>query len=134
LFGAIMAAAAGAADPAAEAWDLLASMAAALGRGAAAEFLAAFDAALPGYSALRANVNALVSAAEVESAVDPVRNDGDDRAREVEVDWSLHLVDRAGPQRVTRRRQNVKCRVEKRRGTWKVVALDPVSFFAPPSA
>ena len=123
-----------AADPAEEAWELITAMAAALASGADVEFLSACDPSMPGHAALRANVAALVAVADIESAIDPVRNTGDAAARELEVDWQLSLVDRAGLQRVTRRRQVVKCKLEKRGRGWKVMTLDPVSFFAAPSA
>ena len=123
-----------AADPAQEVWDAVAEMAAALGRASSGEFLAICDAALPGFEGLRANVQALVLSFEVESAIDPVSNTGDDRARDLEIDWQMQLIDRTGLGRVTRRRQAVKCRLELRGRKWKMVALDPVAFFAPPSA
>jgi hypothetical protein len=129
-----VAALAHAAEPAVEAWEVIAEMASALGRAAPTEFLSRIDRAAPGFAALRANVAALVAAADVESSVDPVSNEGDAAARDLEVDWQLHLVDRTGLGRVTRRRQTVKCRIERRGRAWKVVALEPVSFFAVPSA
>jgi hypothetical protein len=128
-----VAASARAADPAQEVWDVVTAMAAALGRGSDGEFLAACDSSLAGYAELRGNVAGLVAAAEVESGIDPVKNEGDAAARVLEVDWLLHIVER-GLDRVTRRRQVVKCRIEKRSRKWKVVALEPVAFFAPPSA
>ena len=33
-----------------------------------------------------------------------------------------------------RREQVVKCKVEKRGGKWRIVALDPIEFFAPGSS
>jgi hypothetical protein len=122
-----------AADPAEEVWEVVTTMAAALGRGSDGEFLAVCDASLAGYATLRGNLAGLVAAAEIESGIDPVTNEGDGAARVLEVDWQLHLVER-GLDRVTRRRQVVKCRMEKRSRKWKVVALEPVAFFAPPSA
>lgn len=123
-----------AADSAEDAWEVVIAMASALGRGADGEFLAVCEPALPGYEALRANVAALVAAADVESAIDPVKNTGGGAARDLEVDWLMSLVDRGGLGRVTRRRQVVKCRMEKRGRRWKVVSLEPAAFFAPPSA
>ena len=134
LLAASAAALARAADPADEAWELITAMAAALASGADVEFLSACDPSMPGHATLRANVAALVAVADIESAIDPVRNTGDAAARELDVDWQLSLVDRAGLQRVTRRRQVVKCKLEKRGRGWKVMTLDPVSFFAAPSA
>jgi hypothetical protein len=123
-----------AADPAQDAWEVIADMAAALGRASAGEFLAACDSSLPGLAQLRSHVNALVAASEVESSIDPVANSGNDASRSLEIDWLLHLVDRSGLQKITRRREVVKARMEKRGRKWKVVALEPLSFFAPPSA
>jgi hypothetical protein len=123
-----------AADPAQEAWEVITTLAAALGRGDAGEFLAACDSGMPGYETLRASVSALVAQAEVESGIDPAENSGDDRARNVVVDWQLQLVDRSGLQRVIRRRENVKLLLEKRGRTWKVGRIEPLGFFAPLSA
>lgn len=134
LLAAFAAAPLGAADAGAEAWDVITAMASALGRGADREFLSLCDPALTGYDVLQANVQALAAAADVESGIDPVGNRGGDTARDVEVDWLLHIVERGALQRVTERRQVVKCRIEKRGRRWRVVAIEPVAFFAPPSA
>ena len=130
----LCAASAIAAVPAQEVWDVVTVMAAALGTGDAGEFLAMCDPGTPGYALLRANVTALVAQADVESGIDPVQNTGDDRARQIVVDWQLQLVDRSALQRVTRRREAVTCALAKRRGKWKVISIEPVAFFAPVSA
>jgi len=122
------------ADPAQDAWDVVTRLAALLAAANATEFLDACDSGMPGYSDLRVNVSALVAQAEVESGIDPVRNEGDAAARDIEVDWSLRLVGRAGLDRVTSRRASVRLRLVKKGRSWKVTALDPVAFFAPPSA
>ena len=124
---------ASAADPAQECWDTLTTMAAALGRSDPGEFLAYCDRSMPDYAALRANVIALVAQAEVESGVDPVRNTGDAAAREVEIDWLLHIVERSGLGRVTRRQEKVKCAFVKRGRKWVARSISPIAFFAPPS-
>ena len=129
---ALLAGAARAADPSQEAWEVITGMAAALGRSDAGEFLAVCDPAIPGYASMRANLVALVAQAEVESAIDPVENAGDDQVRNLEVDWSMRLVGKSALQRVTSRREVVKVRLEIRSRKWKVVALDPISLFAPP--
>jgi hypothetical protein len=123
-----------AADPAADVWELIAGIAAALGHSDAGGFLNACDPAMPGFASLRADVTALTDQVDVESAIDPVRNEGDDRARAIEVDWLLRLIDRTGLGRVTSRRATVKCRVEKRGRKWRLVSFEPSGFFAPPSA
>jgi hypothetical protein len=123
---------AAAADPAQEVWEVITTLAAALSRSDPGEFLSVCDPAMPNYAVLKSNVVALVAQAEVESGIDPESNAGDDRARDVEADWSLHLVAKNDLQQVTRRRETVKCRIEKRGRKWKVAALDPVALFAPP--
>jgi hypothetical protein len=133
LFGAA-ATLARAADPAQDAWEFVTGLAAALERSNASDFLRACDPAMPSYADLRANVAALVAQADAESAIDPVRNEGDDRSRNLEVDWSLHLTARSELLRATDRRSNVKLRIEKRGRVWKAVAIEPVAFFRPPSA
>jgi hypothetical protein len=120
-----------AADSAQEVWDVVTTLAAALGSGDAGEFLSMCDSTAPGYAVLRTNVSALVAQADIESAIDPVQNTGDDRAREMVLDWQLRLVDRTGLQRVTRRSETVRCVLEKRGRKWKALSLDPVGFFAP---
>lgn len=122
----------GAADPAREVWDLFSNMASALAAGDAASFLAAFDPAMPGFPALRDDVMALVRVDSVQSAIDALRNDGDDRRRSVDLDWLLHLTSLGDSSKVTRRRETVHCRLEKQGKRWKIVALTPLSFFAPP--
>jgi hypothetical protein len=121
-------------DPAREVWDVLASMAAALGEGDAAQFLRSVDSEMPGYQDLRVAVYGLVRQVEVESAIEPAQNNGDDRRRTLEVDWQLHLIDRADLQHLTERRAAVKCVFEKQGAKWKLVSFAPRDFFAPPSA
>jgi hypothetical protein len=121
-------------DAAAEAWDVLTRMAAALGRGNANEFLRFCEPSLPGYPVLRTNVTALAQQAEAESSIDPVRNEGNDSTRDLEVNWSLRLVGRSGIGRVTNRRTTVTVRLARRTRGWRAVELAPVDFFAPPSA
>ena len=123
-----------AADPMQETWEVITTLAAALGRGDAGEFLSVCDSTTPAYAALRVSVPALVAQSEVESGIDPAQNSGNDRAREVVVDWQMQMVDRTGLQRVTRRRENVKVALEKRGRKWKVIGIEPLGFFAPLSA
>jgi hypothetical protein len=131
---ACLAARAGAADPARDVWDLIGSLAAALGRNDAVGFLDLCDPGMPSYQDLRVNVSALVAQADVESGIDPLRNEGDDRARELEIDWTMQMADRTGLNRATTRHATVKVRVAKSSSKWKVVSIEPVGFFAPPSA
>ncbi len=120
------------ADSADQVRSLIVSLATALSEGNAAEFMAAFDKAMPGYEALWINVTALVRDAAVQSAVDILSNEGDDHARAVEADWLLHMTHRTGAGEVVRRRERVKCKAEKRGKKWRIAAFDPPAFFKPP--
>jgi hypothetical protein len=119
------------ADSAQEVWDLVASMATALSASDARAFMAAIDPAMPGYEALRASVTALLNEAEVQSSIELVEEEGDDRSRAVELDWLVHIVDRYDGAVAERRQERVKCRVEKSGKKWRVATLEPLQFFAP---
>ena len=120
------------ADSAQQVWDLFTSLASALSAGDASAFLNAFDPAMPGYEALRASVTALLREAEVQSSIELVGEEGDDRSRAVELDWLVHIVDRQDGAVAERRQERVKCRVEKSGKKWRIAALEPLQFFAPP--
>ncbi len=134
------------ADSAREVWDLLGDAATALSNGDAPGFMEAFDPKMPGYDKLRADVEALVQESEpnpqgLESgregifcSIGPVSEKGDDHARELELDWILDIRQRQRAMGATRRRQNVKIRVEKQGKQWRIVSFDPAGFFAPPDA
>src|SRR4051794_25016323 len=92
LLAGVTASAAFAEDAAGQAWEVVARLAAALGRGDAADFLGACDRRMAGYDTLRANVTALAAQADANSGIDPLRNEGDDGARTIEVDWTLRMV------------------------------------------
>jgi hypothetical protein len=97
----------------------------------ARKFMEAFDPAMPGYAPLRDRVLALEQGADIESSVDLVKNDGDDRVRTIEVDWSLNLVSRETSVTAVQRRQTVTCRLEKQGKKWRVTGLEPQELFAP---
>ena len=120
-----------ASDPAQEVLDLVADAAASLSAGSVPRFLRAFDPAMDGYAKLRENVTGLVALGDVQSLIDPLEEEGDDRRRMVQFRWTLRL--RRGEQSASfiRREQVVKCTVEKQRGKWRIVGLEPIEFFAP---
>ena len=120
------------ADPAREVWDVLSAAASALGEGNAARFLEAFDTAMPGLGALRADATALAAAWDVESSIDLIEGGGDSGKQSLELDWLLHITQRGGTARATRRRQRVKCRFEKQGKGWRIVWFEPMGFFAVP--
>jgi|RhiMetdeSRZDD1v2_1073273.scaffolds.fasta_scaffold997447_2 hypothetical protein len=122
------------ADAAQEAWDALAAAASALGLGNASVFLAAFDQAIPGFADLRANVDGLLSAWNVQSSIDLVESSGTEEKPALELDWLLQLAMRSDAARAVRSRQRVKCRFGKQGRRWKIVEFTPLGMFAPPAA
>ncbi|MBZ5575719.1 MAG: hypothetical protein LAP40_04065 [Acidobacteriia bacterium] len=119
-------------DDAQQAWDLFTELAAALSSGNAAQFLSYFDREMPGYAALATDVAALVLQADVHSSIELLSNEGNDAARTVELDWYLQIVEQQDAGGSTQRRERIRCRLVKQRNRWKISALEPLSFFAPP--
>ncbi len=122
------------ADPASEVWDALTEIASALGRGNAAAFAAQLAPGSPENTALIADVTALLREVEVQCSLDPIENEGDSRARTLVVDWLLTLTARSESARIVRRRENVRCRFEKRGRKWLLTRMDPAGFLQPPAA
>jgi hypothetical protein len=130
LFGAL-AATTLRADSADEVWAVLSEMASDLSAGHAAEFLRVFDPAMPGFQDLSKNVSALLAQAEVQSSIEVESNEGDDRRRKVEVDWLLRITGHDNVSASTKREARVKAGFEKQGKRWRVVSLDPLTFFVP---
>jgi len=104
--------------------DLFASMAAALSDANPDLFLRAIDPALPNYGTFAENVRALTSRNNVSSSIEVTAQEGDDAVQNVELEW---LLDVGG----VRREAVVKCRLERKKKQWRIVALDPAGFFSP---
>jgi hypothetical protein len=120
-----------ASDPAQEVLDLVADAAASLSAGNVSRFLKAFDPAMQGYAKLRENVTGLVARRR---AIPPTlwrTRETTDVERCSSLDRRLQRGD--SPRDFTRREQVVKCKVEKQRGKWRIVGLEPIDFFAPGS-
>jgi hypothetical protein len=130
-----------AADAAHQVYSVFADMAAALSAPNAEAFMADFAKSMPGYNRLSLDVVGLLREYLVQSSVDLNMNEGDDRRREVVADWLMQLspID-AGtfnqPLKMAsvKREENVKATLVKAGRKWKVVALAPLDFFAPPPA
>lgn len=114
--------------------DVFTDMAASLTDGDAAGFMRPFDPAMPGVEALRARIVALVAQTEVLSSIGFHSNEGDGASRAVELDWTIQLRERREAGRVFRRRQAVKCRLERRGNRWRITAFEPAELFAPPAS
>jgi ketosteroid isomerase-like protein len=119
-------------DAAGEAWDALADAAAALGQDNAARFLAAFDPAMPGFAGLRANIQGLLAAWDVQASIDLVDRQAEAAGFRFELNWLLVVTDRNGAGRSRRTRNRVSCRLSKAGKRWTVAAFEPLAMFAPP--
>lgn len=97
----------------------------------ARKFMQAIDPAMPGYAQLRDNVLAMEQGWDVESGVDIVKNEGDERVRSIDVDWTLSLISRDTNVAAVQRRQVVTCRIEKQGKKWRITLIAPLQFFGP---
>ncbi len=120
------------ADDAQQVWDILTDLSSALSEGNSVEFMHSFDRSMAGYETLRANVTALLEQAQVVSSVEIVSEEGDGQARTVELDWFLQIANEQDGAVTVRRRERVRCRLQKEKKNWRVVGLEPLSLFAPP--
>jgi len=109
--------------------DLFASMAAALSEINVPQFMDAFDKDMPDYEKLKNAVTALVNQAEVSSSVEPVKDEGDDTKRTVELDWYLEIRSLLPDGPVVHRREVILCELRKEKKRWKIVSIKPLEFF-----
>ena len=111
--------------------DVFTAMAAALSDENVPEFMNAFDKDMPGYGKLRTDVTVLTYQAYVSSSVEPLKEEGDDSTRKLDLDWFLQVRSplQAGP--TVTRREILHCELRKQGKHWKIVSLQPLEFFAP---
>jgi KaiC/GvpD/RAD55 family RecA-like ATPase len=121
------------ADTHQQAIDLFTVMASALSEGNGLAFLDRVDHAMQDYQTLEQNILALTAQNEVLSSIEVLKDDGDEHTRNVELDWFLQIRSRAENGGIERRREVVKCRIERHKKKWEVVSLEPKSLFAPPA-
>lgn len=119
------------ADDAQDVWDLFTEMAAALSDEKAAEFMKAFARNMPEYEILRTNIEGLLAAYELHSSIELVSEEGDSLARAIELDWFLQIVEKQDTGAVTRRREQVHCRLVKQKRKWLITSFEPLSLFKP---
>jgi len=118
-------------DPAAEAWDVVATLAAALAEPNDAAFMKLVAKSFEQHDLLGRQVAALVQTNEIVSSVSPVSNEGDDKQRTLEVDWYMEVQPRSPGGNLTQRRENVKLTLVKTGKRWMITSLTPVSLFGP---
>jgi hypothetical protein len=109
--------------------DLFASMAAALSEINVPQFMDAFSKDMPDYDRLKSAVTALVNQAEVASSIEPLKDEGDDARRTVELDWYLEIRSLLPDGPIVHRREVVQCELRKEKKRGKIVALKPLEFF-----
>jgi hypothetical protein len=123
------------ADAESDTWQTVAAMAAGLAEGNPAAFLKPVDRGLANYSVLERNVCAMLELADAQSNISPLANDGSELARTLQLDWELRLKrksDGNDEPRIVAREEAVTVGFEKDGKKWRVVKLEPLSFFAPP--
>ena len=109
--------------------DLFASMAAALSEINVPQFMDAFDKDMPDYDKMKRAVTGLVNQAEVSSSVEPLKDEGDDTKRTVELDWFLEIRSLLPDGPVVHRREVIRCELRKEKKRWKIVSIQPLEFF-----
>ena len=118
------------ADPAADMLNVFSATAEALTNDDPAAFLDKFDRNMPGYAALRTDIEGLLAAYEVGSTIEVVAQAGDEEKQTVELDWLLITTEKnANNSSQDTRRRVVKCSLERRGKQWKITALEPLDFF-----
>ena len=83
------------------------------------------DSSMPGRDVLLRTFVALVEKFEVSSAISILSVDGST----VVLDWFLELKLRGSTEPVDRHRANITCEVGKKKNLWRILKLEPVSFF-----
>ena len=119
------------ADDAQDVWDLFTEMAAALSDAKADEFMKAFSREMPDYDILRRNIEALLAAYDLHSSIELITEEGNSSAYMVDLDWFLQIVEKQDTAGVTRRREQVHCRLVKQKRKWVITSLQPLSIFKP---
>ena len=120
------------ADTRQELIDVFGAMASALSEGNPAVFLRAIDPAMPGYPRFAGAVKALAAQNDLSSSIEIGNQEGDGHVQTVELDWLLEIRGKEQSHLFVRRQTTVKCRLERRGKKWRIVSLEPASFFAPP--
>jgi hypothetical protein len=121
------------ADAESEVTNLFGSMAASLVELNVPQFMDAFDKNMPDYDRLKIYITALVNQAEVSSSIEPIKNEGSETERMVDLDWYMEVrsLEQDGP--IVRRREVIHCELKKENKHWKIVSVKPIDFFAPPN-
>ena len=121
------------ADSSVDAWDVVATMAAALAEPNDAAFMKPISKSFEQHDLVGRQVRALLQTNEVVSSVSPLVNEGDDKQRMLEVDWYIEIQPRAPGAPVTQRREPIKLTMAKTGKRWMITSFAPIEFFSPPA-
>jgi hypothetical protein len=133
LASAFVCAAAPAGDPQAETREVLAAFAGALANDNVPDALTNVSKSMPDYEVFARNLRALLQQNDVTSSISPVSNEGDDQKRVLQLDWYLEIRSKSGELGLVRRRENVRCTVERSpKKKWMLTAIEPSRLFEPP--
>jgi exonuclease III len=128
MFAAGMAVAA-APDPQAEARETVAAFAGGLSNDNPELALSYVDKTrFPGYEAFARNLRALLQQFEVTSSIAPVGSEGTEEKQVVQLDWYVEIRAKSGELELVRRRETVRCTVERVSAAskkWRITNLDP---------
>jgi len=119
------------ADAHTEVMDLFGSMTAALADDNVPGFMNGFDKNMPQYDTLHGYMDALVSEAEVASAMEPLKDEGNDEKRSVDLDWTMQIRSRVAAGPMVERHETVHAELVKQKKHWRIVSISPLDFFAP---
>jgi hypothetical protein len=122
-----------AADAQQQIFDLFTNIAGALSDDDPAMFIEALDPGMPHLQDFRRDLLALTDLAAITNSIEVLSDTGDETHRAEELDWFLEIVGKTDPHPVERRREVVKFRLERKGKKWKIVSIDPLHFFAPPT-
>lgn len=111
--------------------DVFGAMAAALSDNNVPEFMKNFDKDFPAYDTLQIQITALVTDTSVSSSIEPIKDEGDEAKRTVEMDWYMQVRSNAPNGPSFARREIIHCELRKQGKHWKIVSLAPMEFFAP---
>ncbi len=112
--------------------DFLGDLAAALSSGNARGFMKRIDPAMPGYTQLETEVEALVKLAGVASSVQLLELTAKDDGFDLQVDWFVELKPHGQELSSERRRDLLKLRLKRVGKGWKILTLEPRTIFAAP--
>lgn len=121
-------------DPAAGAREAVAGFAGGISNDNPELALSYVSKKLPSYGSFARNLRALLQQNEVTSSAGPVSNEGDDLKRVLELDWYLEIRSKSGELALVRRRETVRCTVERvsPKKKWMVTEFEPARLLEVP--